>query len=80
MSESYTPKARVTKPAPLFKLPALLPGGEFGEVDLQANIQAGKWTVLFFCQTTHMRALEAQQAGAQRAALRISLHVAMLMP
>jgi len=47
-NDSYTPKARVTKPAPLFTSPALLPGGEFGEVSLQKNIDAGKWTVLFF--------------------------------
>jgi len=45
---AYVVKARVTKPAPAFTCPALLPGGEFGEVSLEKYTAAGKWVLLFF--------------------------------
>lgn len=39
-------KAFVTKPAPAFNCEALLPGGEFGNIELSQF--KGKWVVLFF--------------------------------
>lgn len=47
-NEFYVTEAKVGKPAPAFKMEALMPDGQFGEVSLEENMKQGKWTVLYF--------------------------------
>lgn len=44
----YISGVRVGQKVDNFKAQAVLPNGEFGEVSLEENIKAGKWTILFF--------------------------------
>ncbi len=46
--EFYLSEIKVGKKVPSFEAEAYLPNGEFGKVSLQENMDAGKWTVLFF--------------------------------
>lgn len=46
--EYYVTGAKVGKPAPKFEMEALMVDGSFGKVSLQENMDAGKWTVLYF--------------------------------
>lgn len=46
--EYYVTGAKIGKPAPKFEMEALMPDGTFGSVSLQENIDAGKWTILYF--------------------------------
>ncbi|GBU10670.1 alkyl hydroperoxide reductase [Erysipelotrichaceae bacterium] len=44
----YATGAKVGKAAPKFEMEALLADGSFGKVTLQENMDAGKWTILYF--------------------------------
>lgn len=44
----YFEEARVGQLAPLFEMDAVMPDGQFGRVSLQENLDAGKWTILYF--------------------------------
>lgn len=44
----YVTSVKVGQKVENFTAEAYLPNGEFGEVSLKANMEAGKWTILFF--------------------------------
>lgn len=64
----YVQEARVGRMAPDFELAAIMADGSTGTVSLAKNIEAGKWTVLYFYPLdftfvcpTEIKALSAQQ-------------------
>lgn len=64
----YVQEARVGRMAPDFELAAIMADGSTGTVSLAENIEAGKWTVLYFYPLdftfvcpTEIKALSAQQ-------------------
>lgn len=65
----YVQEARVGRLAPAFEMAAILADGSEGTVSLAENLEAGKWTVLYFYPLdftfvcpTEIKALSAQEA------------------